>query len=320
MVITKIEVTGQEMRVISNFTGMADHSQKFVKFEFDLKSDWNGLTIFAQFIQNGHAYNTYLDQSNSAYLPSEIKEGLYYLTLYGTGTGDVIGTTKALKLYLDPSHFVADAQSTVISTSLYQQLVDTVNNYKADMNDRLVDAVDDLEDEIGDVRSDLTGEITTAVAEFTAMVGTPLTASTVAAMTDHSKIYVYTGSQSGYTNGHWYYWNGSAWTDGGVYNAGVADSSTSTTSTNAVQNKAITIEMRLLADDIPNTTRSITFNSDSSIVVTHKSGNTPIRTDTYTFGNNTITEKRALHGTGLTLNIVTDLDTLDSVLTYTRVA
>lgn len=49
--------------------------------------------------------------------------------------------------------------------------------------------------------------------------GSPLTASTAAQMTDHEKVYVYTGSESGYTNGHWYYWNGSAWTDGGVYNA-----------------------------------------------------------------------------------------------------
>ena len=49
--------------------------------------------------------------------------------------------------------------------------------------------------------------------------GAPLTASTVAEMTMQNRIYVYTGSETGYTAGHWYYWNGSAWTDGGVYNA-----------------------------------------------------------------------------------------------------
>jgi len=52
-----------------------------------------------------------------------------------------------------------------------------------------------------------------------AAYGSPLTASTASAMTDKTKVYVYTGSESGYTAGHWYYWNGSAWTDGGVYNA-----------------------------------------------------------------------------------------------------
>lgn len=57
------------------------------------------------------------------------------------------------------------------------------------------------------------------IAELQSMVGSPLVASTASAMTDHNKIYVYTGSQSGYTNGNWYYWNGSAWTSGGVYNS-----------------------------------------------------------------------------------------------------
>lgn len=56
-----------------------------------------------------------------------------------------------------------------------------------------------------------------------AAVGGPYVASTVSQMTDHSKVYVYTGSQTGYTAGHWYYWNGSAWTDGGVYQAAAVE-------------------------------------------------------------------------------------------------
>jgi len=50
-------------------------------------------------------------------------------------------------------------------------------------------------------------------------VGAPLTASTVSAMTDTSRIYVYVGSESGYTNGDWYYYNGLTWVSGGVYNS-----------------------------------------------------------------------------------------------------
>lgn len=49
--------------------------------------------------------------------------------------------------------------------------------------------------------------------------GKPRTAATAADMTDEDLIYVYTGSEYGYTYGHWYYWNGTAWTDGGTYNA-----------------------------------------------------------------------------------------------------
>ena len=53
--------------------------------------------------------------------------------------------------------------------------------------------------------------------------GAPLTAALKADMLDKTRVYVYTGSESGMTAGHWYYWNGSAWTDGGVYNAAALD-------------------------------------------------------------------------------------------------
>ena len=49
--------------------------------------------------------------------------------------------------------------------------------------------------------------------------GSPLVASTVAGMTDHEKVYVYVGSETGYTSGHWYYYDGDSWEDGGVYNS-----------------------------------------------------------------------------------------------------
>ena len=55
--------------------------------------------------------------------------------------------------------------------------------------------------------------------EIEAFGGTPLTARTASAMTDTSKVYVYTGSETGFTAGHWYYFDGTIWTDGGVYNA-----------------------------------------------------------------------------------------------------
>lgn len=59
--------------------------------------------------------------------------------------------------------------------------------------------------------------------------GSPLTASTVAGMTDRTRVYVYTGSESGYTSGNWYYWNGSAWVSGGVYNSTAINTDTTLT-------------------------------------------------------------------------------------------
>lgn len=51
------------------------------------------------------------------------------------------------------------------------------------------------------------------------MIGSPLVAGTASEMTDTSRIYVYTGSESGYTNGNWYYYDGTIWASGGVYNS-----------------------------------------------------------------------------------------------------
>ena len=38
-------------------------------------------------------------------------------------------------------------------------------------------------------------------------------------MTNTNKVYIYVGNESGYTNGNWYYYNGSRWVSGGVYNS-----------------------------------------------------------------------------------------------------
>lgn len=58
-----------------------------------------------------------------------------------------------------------------------------------------------------------------ALTTIRAQVGAPLVANTSSAMTDSTRVYVYTGNQTGYVNGNWYYWNGYSWTSGGVYNS-----------------------------------------------------------------------------------------------------
>lgn len=51
--------------------------------------------------------------------------------------------------------------------------------------------------------------------------GEPSTVATVAEMTNTDLTYIYSGSETGYTAGHWYYWDGTAWTDGGQYASGM---------------------------------------------------------------------------------------------------
>ena len=74
--------------------------------------------------------------------------------------------------------------------------------------------------------------------------GAPLVAATVAAMTDHAKVYVYTGSETGYTAGNWYYWDGTAWASGGVYN------STALTTDKTLSVSDMAADAKVTGDDI----------------------------------------------------------------------
>lgn len=67
------------------------------------------------------------------------------------------------------------------------------------------------------------------IAGLQAAIGSPLVASTVAEMTDTDKVYVYVGSETGYTAGNWYYYNTSEWVSGGVYNSVAVQTDTSLT-------------------------------------------------------------------------------------------
>ena len=70
--------------------------------------------------------------------------------------------------------------------------------------------------------SEYTGKLVTKLRTIFAtqnMVGAPKKAATVADMTDTDSIYVYTGSETGYTAGNWYYYDQGSWVSGGVYNA-----------------------------------------------------------------------------------------------------
>lgn len=122
--VLEVYVHGQLIRAPVQHQ-LANNSQEFVQFVFSLSDDWDGLTTFAQFRQGGNTYNIYLDSDSSCYLPPEIGSGRVSLMLYGTGD-TVIGTTNAITMRVADNKYVSDAQSTEITASLYQQLVNEV--------------------------------------------------------------------------------------------------------------------------------------------------------------------------------------------------
>ena len=124
-----IDVIDQKLRLKTDkkVGRLVSGTQEFVRFVFNLTSDWDGLSVLAQFNQGGVAYNQYLDSEHGAFLPAEIKAGSVTLMLYGTG-GTTIGTTNYLTFQIDKDIFVTDANSTDISQSLYTQLVNQFND------------------------------------------------------------------------------------------------------------------------------------------------------------------------------------------------
>lgn len=140
------------------------------------------------------------------------------------------------------------------------------------------------------------------IATIRAAVGSPLKASTVAQMTDTNKIYVYVGSESGYTNGNWYYWNGSAWTSGGVYNSvAVVTDPTLTLSGVPADAKATGNKINDLNSGLYGGSRNFALSDEELTVGYVTSGGSPNSNSSYRYGFINISEATSatIHATGI---------------------
>ena len=144
-----VHVVNQTLHIRSNLNNFVEGSQNFVRFSFVFTSEWEGLKKFAQFRQNGHAYNIYLDENNCVYLPPEITAGSCMLMLYGS-VDSIIGTTNYLTLKINKNHLITDAESTEISESLYNQLVTSVSDLE-NRCDEIGERVFDLESRLSNL-------------------------------------------------------------------------------------------------------------------------------------------------------------------------
>ena len=90
-----------------------------------------------------------------------------------------------------------------------------------------------------------------AAASAQTRYGSPLVATTADEMTDENRVYVYTGSETGYTAGNWYYYDGSAWVSGGVYNGTAINTDTTLTQAGmAADAKATGDEISQIKEDL----------------------------------------------------------------------
>lgn len=152
-----VNVINQKLMATTSLTNFVEGSQIFVQFTFNLDDAWDGLTVFAQFQQGENAYNVFLDDDNSVYMPTEIAAGKCTLLLYGSGSRDddtVIATTNFLTLTVAENKVVYDAQSTEITQSLYDQMISRFRDTKDEIMSQFRDTRDQM---TSDFRSMING-------------------------------------------------------------------------------------------------------------------------------------------------------------------
>lgn len=127
-----INVIGQKLKIASNLKNYVEGTQRFVKFIFSFHDNtWDDMLITAQFQQNDHAYNTYLDSDNAVYLPKEITVGRCKLLLFGSKT-NVKATTSYIDFDIDANYAVQNASSVALTTTEYDKLVTDIANKLVD--------------------------------------------------------------------------------------------------------------------------------------------------------------------------------------------
>ena len=120
----------------------------------------------------------------------------------GKSTGEVVFTNSGGMLY-GSANFVTNIEKSAVP-------------------DGAVDADVVAAQEAAELVAGLVEDAQEAVQEAKIRYGSPLKAETVAQMTEHNRVYVYTGSEDGYTAGNWYYYDATQtppWVPGGAYNA-----------------------------------------------------------------------------------------------------
>lgn len=119
--MVKLVVDGQNLYRYSTREILADDSVDFVELEFSFSSEWAGMEKTAQFIQGEKVYSVMLTD-DKCYLPTEITEGSFFITVFGYA-GECRGTTRKLQETLHDSGFGQGEVPVPPTPDLYAQLL-----------------------------------------------------------------------------------------------------------------------------------------------------------------------------------------------------
>lgn len=117
----KFVVQGQNLYKFSKEPILADKSVEFVELEFTFSSEWDGTSKTAQFIQDDKVYSQILND-NRCYLPQELNEGSFYLSVFGY-KGSKRATARKLQMSLEDSGFSQGEVPIPPTPDLYAQLL-----------------------------------------------------------------------------------------------------------------------------------------------------------------------------------------------------
>ena len=168
---------------------------------------------------------------------SNIVKGDTYITLLtpeaisqiaGTGSYNIIITNGDTRKGTIKREYSVIANSMRNGTSSEDMITDVVTELR-ELSATLTETVQNNQDLINNNQAATKQDIANVNSSLEEKanksdIGSPLIANTVAEMVDTTKVYVYTGSETGYTNGNWYSYNGTSWISGGTYNSqGIGD-------------------------------------------------------------------------------------------------
>lgn len=105
-----VDVIGQKLRIATNEKRFASGTNQFIRFIFHITDDWKKLAKTVVFEQGDSTYPSSLDENNAVFLPSEIKSGVFFMTLYGAGT-NISAKTFPVKLIMDNEFYTSSGNN-----------------------------------------------------------------------------------------------------------------------------------------------------------------------------------------------------------------